>query len=89
MTLTKSFAACCVAFLLSGCLKVPVAVSDYCFVARRVTLYDMCPEGVAPKLTEDGWGTCSLVTKADGQRLAAEARKYDERCPPAKVREEL
>jgi hypothetical protein len=59
----------------------PVAVGDYCARASRVELRDLCAVGEAPALSPDGWGSCSLTTRADAVRLAAEARKYDRACP--------
>lgn len=73
------------ALTLAACTEpAPMPVGDYCPTARRVELADLCEPGALPRLTPQGWGSCSIVTRRDAEALAAEARKWDRRCGGAK-----
>lgn len=78
-TISTAFFA---AALASGCTEppAPVAVGDYCAIAGRVTLRELCAPGELPAIGDDGRVTCSKLTRADAQTLAAEALKFDRRC---------
>ena len=63
---------------LAACGSAP-ALGDYCARASRVELRDLCGPGVAPAIA-GAWGSCSITTRADAERLAAESRKFDAAC---------
>jgi hypothetical protein len=76
---TSSFVALSTLALAACTDPAAIPVSDYCATAGRVELRDLCGPGAMPS-PAGAWGSCSLPTRADAERLAAEARKYDERC---------
>lgn len=82
MRRTTICAALCAAALTSACAQTPapVAIGNYCAIADRVELRDLCPDGVIPSIVADGWGSCSLPTRRDAIRLKAEADKHDDQC---------
>lgn len=83
MKLMMKSAAFSLIVLVSACASdktFPVAVSDYCTIAKRIELKDLAPRGVVPVLNSDGWASQSVLTRDDAELLAAEAKKYDERC---------
>lgn len=63
---------------VAACTPAP-PLTDYCAVASRVELRDLCAPGELPAAS-GSWGSCSILTRADAERLAAEAAKFDSRC---------
>lgn len=61
------------AFLVSACAPEPVPVVSYRGI-EAAPVRDWCAAGVAPEINPSGWATCSVVTRADAERLAAQRK---------------
>lgn len=65
---------------LSACAEqAQILRTDYCALAERQVIRNLCEAGNLPKAS-GAWGSCTILTRADAERVAAEVAKYDRRC---------
>lgn len=61
------------AFLASACTPEPIPVVSYRGIEAS-PVRDWCAAGTVPEINPAGWATCSAVTRADAERLAAQRK---------------
>lgn len=60
---------------LTGCAET---APDPWALVDPAPVRDWCPTGTLPELTAALWGSCSLVTREDAERLVAHRRLVEE-----------